>query len=94
VKGTIMPENVVDQNLQKVVQLCYEMLEFADKGDKCRKDAGCGIVYGTLRDVAYKVRRLAEKELAAHNHKKKTENKSDGDSQSSTYQTTKRGKHE
>lgn len=66
-----MPESVVDRNLRKVVQLCYEMLEFADQGDKSRQDAGCGIVYGTLRDVAYKVRQLAEKELKEHTHMSK-----------------------
>ncbi|MBU0995992.1 MAG: hypothetical protein KJ737_26150 [Proteobacteria bacterium] len=49
-----------------VIDLCYEMLELADHGDKFRLDTGCGVVYGTLRDVAYKVRKLAEKELVQH----------------------------
>jgi hypothetical protein len=54
------------QNLKQVVRLCYQMLELAQKGDKCRQDDGCGIVFGSLRDNAYKIRRLAEKELKAH----------------------------
>ncbi len=91
-----MSESIVDRNLRKVVQLCYEMLEFADQGDKSRLDAGCGIVYGTLRDVAYKVRRLAEKELREHDQKDKRtpENKSKGNQPPLTNHSPKRGKHE
>lgn len=54
-----------DSNLKKVITLCYQMLELADHGDQERNDPGSGVVYGTLRDAAYKVRRLAEKELEA-----------------------------
>lgn len=69
-------DNIVDKNLNKVVVLCYEMLELADHGDKFRNDDGCGVVYGKLRDVAYKVRSLAEKELEKHlENKKKTSRK-------------------
>ncbi len=64
-----MSGNIVDDNLRKVIQLCHEMLELADYGDKCRADSGCGVVYGTLRDVAYKIRRLAKSELAQHDSK-------------------------
>jgi hypothetical protein len=72
-----------DKNLKKVVDLCYEMLELADHGDKFRIDDGCGVVFGTLRDVAYKVRRLAEKEISFHNRHRKTiqDKKKDTDSQ-------------
>ena len=55
-----------NDTLRKVVGLCYEMLELADHGDTLRKDIQCGIVYGTLRDAAYKIRQLAEKELIQH----------------------------
>ncbi len=65
------PDNQNDKNLKKVVALCYEMLELADHGDKFRVDDGCGVVYGALRDVAYKIRRLAEKEISLHNSSRK-----------------------
>jgi len=42
------------------------MLELADYGDKHRSDDGCGVVYGFLRDAAYKVRQMAEKEMSQH----------------------------
>lgn len=61
-----MEETRLDKNLRRVIDLSYEMLEIADHGDKYRKDVGCGVVYGTLRDVAYKLRALAEKELELH----------------------------
>ncbi len=61
-----MPENAIDNNLNELIKLCYEMLELADHGDKIRLDAGCGVVYGTLRDTAYKLRKMAEKELTQH----------------------------
>ena len=61
-----MEQTLFDKNLNRVIDLCYEMLEVADYGDKHRNDAGCGVVYGTLRDVAYKLRSLAEKELVLH----------------------------
>lgn len=63
-----MEETLLDKNLNRVIDLCYEMLEVADYGDKHRNDAGCGVVYGTLRDVAYKMRTLAEKELRDHSN--------------------------
>ena len=66
-----MTDDIVDNNLHNVIHLCSEMLELADQGDRFRQDAGCGVVYGTLRDVAYKVRRLAEKELSEHGRKSK-----------------------
>jgi len=61
----------VDKNLEKVIQICHELSELADHGDRFRQDIRCGVVYGALRDAAYKVRKLAEKELAQHNSKLK-----------------------
>lgn len=77
-----MSGNIVNDNLRKVVQLSYEMLELADHGDKFRQDIGCGVVYGTLRDEAYKVRRLAEKELLQHRHKSSSSSRKKGNESS------------
>ncbi len=51
------------KNLNKVKELCYEMLEIADYCDKYRSDDGSGVVFGMLRDSAYKIRRVTEKQL-------------------------------
>ena len=38
------------------------MLDLADEGDSVREGAGCGVLYGVLRDSAYKIRQPAESE--------------------------------
>jgi hypothetical protein len=45
------------------------MIKVADKGDIEREDVGCGILYGVLRDSAYKLKKLAEKEKENHINK-------------------------
>ncbi len=55
-----------NQNLLKVIRLTREMLALADEGDRDRDDASCGIIYGVLRDSAYRLRNLAEKECDNH----------------------------
>lgn len=70
-----MEKTLFDKNLHRVIDLCYEMLEVADYGDKHREDTGCGVVYGTLRDVAYKLRTLAEKELVLHGSAKSSKDR-------------------
>jgi hypothetical protein len=42
------------------------MLKLADEGDAVREDVGCGVLYGVLRDAAYRIKKLAEAERAAH----------------------------
>lgn len=42
------------------------MIALADKGDIEREDVGCGILYGVLRDAAYRVKKLAEEEKKIH----------------------------
>ena len=67
-----MSETPVNDTLRKVVSLCYEMLELADHGDKLRQDIECGVVFGSLRDAAYKIRQMSETELKRHGNKRKT----------------------
>ncbi|MBW1671917.1 MAG: hypothetical protein JRJ43_07925 [Deltaproteobacteria bacterium] len=55
-----------DENIKKTLKLAEKMLDLADKGDALREDAGCGVLYGVLRDSAYKIRKLAEAEKEAH----------------------------
>jgi rubrerythrin len=55
-----------DQNIQETLLLADRMIDLANKGDQDREDAGCGIMYGILRDSAYKLKQVAEKEKKAH----------------------------
>ncbi len=55
-----------DQSIKKTFQLVDNMLSLADEGDAVREDDGCGILYGVLRDSAFKIKKLAEAEREAH----------------------------
>jgi hypothetical protein len=55
-----------DENLLRTIRLCREMISLADDGDRDRRDDSCGILYSVLRDAAYRIRELAEKERDAH----------------------------
>ena len=61
---------VMDQdknaNIIKVLNLTNEMIELANQGDRDRCDPTCGTLFGVLRDSAYKLRDLAEKEIEIH----------------------------
>ena len=55
-----------DKHILKTLELTEKMIALADKGDADREDTGCGILYGVLRDSAYKLQKLAEREKEAH----------------------------
>lgn len=58
-----------DLNIKATLTLVNEMLDLADSGDVDREDSGCGVLYGVLRDSAYKIKQLAEKEKQSHINK-------------------------
>jgi hypothetical protein len=45
------------------------MIQLADQGDAEREDTGCGVLYGVLRDSAYKLLQMAENEKGRHQAK-------------------------
>lgn len=55
--------------LIQTLDLVDRMIEIADEGDLAREDAGCGVLYGILRDSAFKIKKLAEEEKEAHMRK-------------------------
>ncbi len=46
--------------------MANDMIDLANKGDLDREDTRCGILYGVLRDCAYKLKKLAEAEKESH----------------------------
>ena len=58
-----------NKNIKRTLVLVADMITLADQGDADREDVGCGILYGILRDSAYKLKQLAEKERSAHMEK-------------------------
>ena len=55
-----------NENLRRVIRLTREMLALADERDRDRLDDSCGILYGILRDMAFRVRKTAEQECERH----------------------------
>ena len=53
-------------HIVKTLKLVDEMIYLADRGDLDREDNGCGILYGVLRDSAFKLKKLAEEEKINH----------------------------
>lgn len=58
--------NRATENIAKVLALTREMIALADEGDAERADDSCGILFGMLRDMGYRLRRLAEEEKLKH----------------------------
>jgi hypothetical protein len=58
-----------DTNINRTLKLVDEMIALADQGDVEREDVGCGIMYGILRDAAYRLKKIAEQERKAHQQK-------------------------
>jgi len=54
------------KHIRRALALSEELISLADAGDAVRIDVGCGVLYGTIRDCAYKIQLLAEKELESH----------------------------
>jgi hypothetical protein len=58
-----------NEKILKTLELVERMIEISDEGDIVREDAGCGVLYGVLRDSAYKIKKLAEDEKETHMRK-------------------------
>lgn len=55
-----------DEAIKRTFDLVKDMLDLADEGDAVREDTGCGVLYGVVRDSAFKIKKLAEAERDAH----------------------------
>ena len=55
-----------DKSIRETLDLVDNMLDLADSGDAVREDNGCGVLYGVIRDSAFRIKQLAEAERDAH----------------------------
>ncbi len=55
-----------DKMIVMTFDLTDKMIVLSDQGDAVRDDDGCGILYGVIRDAAFKIKKLAEAEKNAH----------------------------
>jgi len=55
-----------NENILKVLDLAREMIVLSDKGGADSEDDSCIMLYGVIRDSAYKIRQIAEDEKENH----------------------------
>jgi len=60
---------VCNQNIRDLKELINQMIALSEKGDAEREDTNCGVMYGILRDAAFRLLKLAEDEERAHKTK-------------------------
>jgi hypothetical protein len=54
------------KNIKRVIDMARQLMFLADKGDMQREDSGCGVLFGIVRDCAYKMCDEAEAEKRSH----------------------------
>ena len=52
--------------LKKALNMARELTILADEGEARCDDDGCAVLYGVIRDCAYKIRGTAEREKEVH----------------------------
>jgi len=55
-----------NKNILESLEMSRQLLFLADKGDIESDDSGCGVLYGIIRDTAYRIKAEAERELEEH----------------------------
>lgn len=58
------------ENIQAALRLVDDMIALAIKGNAEREDSGCGKLYGTMMDLAFKLKKVAEEEKNVHIQKR------------------------
>lgn len=58
-----------NDNIRRALKAATDLVILADEGEAAMEDDGCGVLYGVVRDCAYKIRAEAEREREAHKDK-------------------------
>lgn len=58
-----------NQHIREVLEISRQLIILADQGDLDSEDDGCHVLYGIIRDCAYKIRAQAQRERAIHRDK-------------------------
>lgn len=58
-----------NQYIQEALEMARRLIILADQGELDSKDNGCLVLYGIIRDCAYKIRAQAEREREIHKEK-------------------------
>ena len=60
-----------NRHIRETLELVKKLNLLADQGDLDSEDDGCRVLFGVVRDCAYKIRAQAEREREAHKEKGK-----------------------
>ena len=52
--------------IKETLELARQLIILADEGDAHSTDDGCRVLYGIVRDCAYRIRSEAERERESH----------------------------
>lgn len=55
-----------NNNIKEALEASRMLTILADRGESCSRDDGCAVLYGIIRDCAYKIRGRAERERDIH----------------------------
>jgi len=55
-----------NKNILKALGMAKALMDTANKAEAASDDDGCRILFGVMRDCAYKIRKQAECEYEAH----------------------------
>ena len=72
----IMPQTACDPTdeqcnafIRQTLECARQLIILADEGEAASKDDGCAVLYGVVRDCAYRMRAEAERERDSHRNK-------------------------
>lgn len=57
---------VCNRHIRAALEVARELTILADDGEARSRDDGCAVLYGVVRDCAYKIRAEAEREREVH----------------------------
>lgn len=60
------PDVAANCNIRRTMELTRQMIILADEGEAAARDDGCAVLYGVVRDCAYRIRSEAERERDRH----------------------------
>lgn len=64
-------KQLCNEHIKESLNLARSLIILADEGERDSTDDGCRLLYGVIRDCAYKIRNEAEREQRIHQNKKK-----------------------
>jgi hypothetical protein len=55
-----------DEYVRRAIRIAGEMKSLADDGETQARDSSCAVLFGVIRDCAYKIQGRAEREAEMH----------------------------